>query len=1242
MLEGEPTVPGSIVSSPLVGAESARPDSPNDQTLAHPGLPGVPEPSESTPEPTLLPPSSAKLEPTLFPAAPAPLLNETVFPSARPTVPSDPPRAVPSPPSDDDWGFGGVPDATLSPTAPRPLEDDQRNTRSSAVPIPMPFVGPLHSDAPAADAGTLFGVPRGGRDDQAETQHFEDLWPDASVANGAVAPNGIVGTANSDLIAGRYSVVAILGRGGMGVVYKARDIELNRLVALKMILTGRHASDEEKHRFRLEANAAAALQHPNIVQIFNVGVDEDKPWIALEFVEGQSLHARISGKPWDCREAAQLIETLALAMDHAHTQGIIHRDLKPANVLLTAAGVPKITDFGLAKRVDQAGGDDGHTGANEILGTPSYMAPEQALGKNSEVGPLADVYALGVMLYELTVGRVPFRGETALETIQLVQTQEAEVPPASVPLDLRTICLKCLEKHARNRYSSARELAEELRRFLEDRPILARPVPWWERTRKWASRRPAAAALLAVSILGPFLLLTVSCVFIGFLLSALKKTDDALKTADRESKAKEVQRIEAEKQTRLAEQRARQASEAEMKTKEEKKAAELAFFQAQKAVEALLQGASNRGSRQDSGALPIRNEMVRQALSVVKNLTGARPTKDSRAQFAWANRIAGDLAGRLGEREASLGYYRDAINTYQTLLSEAEDSADASRYRIALAETFLGQWFIQWNVDPTAARHNLDQALQELKSLPAEKLNDPASVLLRAQIRSSRATHFWAESQVAGPPGSSKWKEQLEKAKDDYREALEELKSLPRSSLPRTIREDCDLEWARVETNLGVLLNWIAALDPARSSPDAIRKEVESKEEADTCQSNAIRRLQSLVKANPREPSFARELSRAYVNEGTWWGSPFDLPNYRYPSGKSDDEDQRKRAAAVDRHIKARYVEAVALFEELEKKNHFAPDYVHLLGSVLLGQGEYLLAQGELDGAEEPLTRAREKLLYLSRWFQAQPGYQLDLARACNSLGLLYLDRAERRRDNPLESWNLLARGQRLLTEAMKDWLLPLRTDYSDNRRVRQALALVANNLLLSYHRQIALLERVAKNAAPPGADDRRRWGGVERSVAELADFYRSGMNDPENQKPDDTRRDLATILLVDANLLLRMKQPEDCVARFEEIARLEPSAWTHFGEALSLLASCEARLLGRNGEFAELNAKSLDQLDTVAVALLRQAVKQKEWRKGVKQPLAGKEFEVLWKRPRVAESFSKVRRVLENRDEPSSPRSQP
>jgi serine/threonine-protein kinase len=278
-----------------------------------------------------------------------------------------------------------------------------------------------------------------------------------------------------------YELQAVLGHGGMGLVYKAWHQRLNRAVALKMLLAGPYARAEDLERFLREAEAVAGLRHPNMVQVHDVGDVDGQPYFTMELVEGGSLAQKIAGAPQPARQAAALVATSAAAIHVAHQSGIIHRDLKPGNILLTGDGTPKVTDFGLAKRLEDG---QGLPLSGAPLGTPSYMAPEQARGQKDAIGPAADVYSLGAILYELLTGRPPFRAETAAETQQQVIHQEPAPPSrlnGRVSRDLETICLKCLHKAPERRYATPAALAEDLKRFQRGESIAARPPGFTER-----------------------------------------------------------------------------------------------------------------------------------------------------------------------------------------------------------------------------------------------------------------------------------------------------------------------------------------------------------------------------------------------------------------------------------------------------------------------------------------------------------------------------------------------------------------------------------------------------------------------------------------------------------------------------------------------------------------------------------------------------------------------------------------
>jgi serine/threonine-protein kinase len=298
-----------------------------------------------------------------------------------------------------------------------------------------------------------------------------------------------------------YEIEAVIGRGGMGIVFRAKHLRLNRWVALKMALSGVYAGLHERERFQREAEAVAGLRHPNVVQIHDIGEADGRPYFTMEFLDGGSLARKLAGTPQPARQAAQLVATLAGAVQAAHACGIVHRDLKPDNVLLTGDGTPKITDLGLAKRLER---DEALSLSGVPVGTPSYMAPEQAHGQRHAIGPGADVYALGAILYELLTGRPPFRAETTAATLQHVLTEDP-VPPsrlnAQVPRDLETICLKCLNKDPNQRYTTAAALAADLQHYLQGEAISARRPGSLERISKWVRRRPANATLIASSVL---------------------------------------------------------------------------------------------------------------------------------------------------------------------------------------------------------------------------------------------------------------------------------------------------------------------------------------------------------------------------------------------------------------------------------------------------------------------------------------------------------------------------------------------------------------------------------------------------------------------------------------------------------------------------------------------------------------------------------------------------------------------
>ena len=297
---------------------------------------------------------------------------------------------------------------------------------------------------------------------------------------------------------GDYELLEEVGRGGQGVVFRARQKSLNRIVALKVISLGQWASRAHLKRFRLEAEAAARLEHPGIVPIHEVGERDGSCYFSMKFVEGGQLDEVVRRAPMSIRQAAELIAKVARTVHYAHEHGILHRDIKPGNILLDQKGEPHLTDFGLARLVET---ESTMTRTLDVLGTPSYMAPEQAVGNNAAVGSVTDVYGLGAVLYQLLTGQPPFAGGTTYETIKLLLDTEPRQPRLLNPKidrDLSTICLKCLEKDPKRRYSSALALAEDLERWLKHEPIQARHTGLITRGRKWVRRNPSIAVMAAM------------------------------------------------------------------------------------------------------------------------------------------------------------------------------------------------------------------------------------------------------------------------------------------------------------------------------------------------------------------------------------------------------------------------------------------------------------------------------------------------------------------------------------------------------------------------------------------------------------------------------------------------------------------------------------------------------------------------------------------------------------------------
>jgi serine/threonine-protein kinase len=628
----------------------------------------------------------------------APMSTTEFGPPATAEVPATvPATGVVSPPAGDATvGFdslGGT-GATVDMPKTRPVP-------AAGATVDMPRTQPVHT----VDAGS---DPGGG-----SAEIFVEDPPEPGRKPRRGAPEG-------PKVPG-YEILGELGRGGMGVVYKARHQMLDRVVALKVVLAGSHASNDQLERFLNEARAVAHLRHPGIVQIFDVGETGGLPYFSLEFVEGGGLDRRIAGKPQDPRWSAGMVEELARAMQAAHQSGIIHRDLKPANILMLGEE-PKITDFGLAKRLET---DSRQTRSGTIMGTPNYMSPEQAWGRNSQIGPASDLYSLGAILYELLTGRPPFTGTTLLETLEQVRTQEP-VPPTrlqpKVPIDLETIALKCLQKEPAKRYASAAALADDLGRFLGGEPILARPVSAPERLWRWCLRNPRVAALSAAVLL---LLATIAATSTVMAFEINRQKDAAVTAADLEKRAREAAEkaegraslsAENERKARIvADNKTVEAQKAEARAVEsarnEKAAKELAVAKADEARKG-YDAAAFRGNL----AILSLHTLIVKADQELKNRPGLAPLKAALVS------IVADGLDKIYEKPA---------DDEEMLFKDRVDAADQAKYyfyRVLAAAHQRAGWIYEIAGQNAKALQHHTANLRILEKLLKDNPDDPIAL----------------------------------------------------------------------------------------------------------------------------------------------------------------------------------------------------------------------------------------------------------------------------------------------------------------------------------------------------------------------------------------------------------------------------------------------------------------------------------------------------------------------------------
>jgi tetratricopeptide (TPR) repeat protein len=736
-----------------------------------------------------------------------------------------------------------------------------------------------------------------------------------------------------------YEVLGELGRGGMGVVYQARHLSLQRVVALKMILSGGHAGPEELARFRAEAEAQARLQHPNIVQIYEVGEAGGRPYVALEYVDGGSLAQRLAGTPQPARPAAQLVETLARAVHHAHQCGLIHRDLKPANVLVTADGTPKVTDFGLAKRLDVGAGP---TRTGDVLGTPSYMAPEQAAGRGKEIAPATDVYALGAILYELLTGRPPFLAETPLETLVQVQSQEP-VPPRRLqpktPRDLETICLKCLQKEPRKRYADAEALADDLGRFLADRPIQARPVGQAGRLWRWCRRKPAVAALGAALLLG----VAVGFPAVTYLWLA------AAANASR-----------AEEQSRRAEQNLKAAGQAIHKHFLDLSEIELS---------------------KEPGTHEVQKKLLEDALAYFQRFLRQRPDDPALlADVAEAHARLGKITSMIGSKEDALAEFQQAREIYEQLVHD--NPADGQvQNKLALTYHHIGSAERERGHRAEALRH------QEQARDIWEKLVE--TDLTSAQLRSNLAAAYHNIGLLEHEGGR---RAEALRAYERARVIREELVA----AQPRDAQFRSDL--AMSYNNIGVLRRQggkhaealrcheqaraiqerLAAANPASAefqrnlagshlNIGLVHHETGRGDEALRCYEQARVLREKVAAASPTVPQYQTDLAQTFIYLGNV---------------------QRERGQGPE--ALRCYEQARAVQEKLVEAHPTVTQYQAALAMSHNNIGSTHQQAGRRDEARRCYEQARDSYEKLAAANPTVFQFQSDLALACGNLGVLH------------------------------------------------------------------------------------------------------------------------------------------------------------------------------------------------------------------------------------------------------------
>jgi tetratricopeptide (TPR) repeat protein len=726
-----------------------------------------------------------------------------------------------------------------------------------------------------------------------------------------------------------HDVLGVLGRGGMGVVYKARQKNLNRIVALKMVLAGAHADPKELARFRREAEAVAHLQHPNIVQIYEVGEHGGLPFFSLEYVDGGGLDKALAGKPQPVRPAAALVQTLAGAVHYAHEQGIVHRDLKPANILLTSApraatggttthllgrndnplaaaeyGQPKVTDFGLAKRLDTEG-TLSPTGA--IVGTPSYMAPEQAAAGRRPIRPAVDIYALGAILYEMLTGRPPFQAETPMDTLMQVVAEEP-VPPSrlrpKLPRDLETICLKCLQKQPHKRYATALALGDDLGRFLAGQPIVARPVGRLGRAWRWCRRNPVVSSLLTA------LAVVLTAGFVAVMVQWQRAEDNL---------------DEANRQRALAESSLEEANA-------QKARAESAFRQARRAVDDYFTRVSENKLLGVPHLEPLRKELLESALKYYQDfLQQAGDDPKVQTDMATAHFRVATITELISTKDKAHASYAEALRLYEKLLKDDPGNI-LVRKRLTVCCSDFALSRMESGGNEEAGRY-LRRAREVGEALVRDKPTEPEYQAALAKVYLNTALLNYKSGRT-------------DEAARFYRRCQDMQEKIVRDRP----------SWSEYQADLALTVMNEGSLYLETGRPD----------EALVYYNKALAMQEKLVKQHPDAIYYRRLMGAIHHNLG-----------------------MLHRLASRPAETLAHYQQARQIREKLARDHPTVNDYRNDIGETLNNIGEFQLANRETDTAFATLKEAGDIFQKLADSHAANTKYKNARALALNNVGVV-------------------------------------------------------------------------------------------------------------------------------------------------------------------------------------------------------------------------------------------------------------